>query len=110
MPSWIERWRDWIAIEPALPGVWRRRDGGFHVRARYRDPRTKKRLEVCRALPDVTRARDALLWLEAEVSRRRAGPSREIPQVEAYAGGVTAGAERLGTSLVSLSRWLARRA
>lgn len=88
MPAWIERWRDWIAVEPTLPGVWARRDGGFHVRGRVRDPRTGRRLEVNHALPDVTRARDALRWLEAEVAKRRAGgteASREIPRFATYA-------------------------
>lgn len=88
MPAWIERWRDWIADKPSLPGVWARRDGGFHVRGRVRDPRTGRRLEVNHALPDVTRARDALRWLEGEMTRRRAGgteASREIPQFSTYA-------------------------
>jgi integrase len=88
VPTWIERWNDLIAAEPALPGVWARRDGGFHVRGRVRDPRTRRRLEVNRALPDVARARDALLWLEAEMSRRRAGGTaadRQDPLFSEYA-------------------------
>jgi integrase len=89
MTAWIERWRDWIAVEPTLPGVWARRDGGFHVRGRVRDPRTRRRLEVNHALPDVTRARDALRWLEAEMARRRADGGGtapvQIPRFDAYA-------------------------
>lgn len=38
----VERWRDVIADEPELPGVWRRQGGGFRVRGRTIDPRSGK--------------------------------------------------------------------
>ncbi len=37
------------------------------------DPRTGKRREIDRALPDVSKARDAFAWLQAELERVRAG-------------------------------------
>ena len=55
--EWVERWKDVVAAVSELPGVWRRRDGGFHVRARTTDPRTNKLREVNRELPNVSRAK-----------------------------------------------------
>lgn len=89
--AWIERWRDMIAAAPELPGVWKRRDGGYHVRARVRDPRTGRRREVNAQLPHVTRAKDALLWLEAEAAKLREGQADNasaIPQFHAFAATV----------------------
>ena len=70
--GWVERWRDVIAAKPDLPGVWRRRDGGYHVRARVKDPRTGQMKEINRALGDVAKARDAFTWLQTEITRARA--------------------------------------
>ena len=36
--KWIYRFDTFIAEKATKPGVWRRRDGGFVVRARVRDP------------------------------------------------------------------------
>src|SRR5215510_12734987 len=86
--TWIERWHDVIADKPVLPGVWRRRDGGFHVRARVTDPRTGTMLEIRRALPDVRRASDALQWLQAErAAKLQTGPEGETvaPHFRDYA-------------------------
>src|SRR5262245_25037542 len=71
--EWVFRSRDWIAVEPELPGVWRRRDGGYRIRGRALDPRTGKLREVERALPDCTKAREAFAVLQAELERIRAG-------------------------------------
>ncbi len=65
---WIERWKDVIAADAEQPGVWRRRDGGFHIRGRTRDPKTGKRREVNRILPDCKRAREAAVILETELA------------------------------------------
>lgn len=78
-PAWVTRWRDVIAAEPELPGVWRRRDGGYHVRGRVLDPRTGKLREVNRELPDVPRARDAFAFLQTELDKIRTC-SVEVPR------------------------------
>lgn len=49
---WVQKWRDWIWDKPKRPGVWRRRDGGYHVRGRVRDPRTGMLREINYQLPD----------------------------------------------------------
>lgn len=77
--EWVVRWKDVVAEQPELPGVWRRRDGGFHVRARVTDPRTNKIREVNRELPNVQRARDAFAWLQGELDRIRSGVVTEQP-------------------------------
>jgi hypothetical protein len=79
--EWVERWRDVIAAEPELPGVWRRQAGGFRVRARTTDPRTGKMREVNQALPNVGKARDAFAWLQAELEKIRSGVVAEQPSV-----------------------------
>lgn len=78
MAEWIMRWNDTIAATPELPGVWRRKDGGFRIRGRTRDPKTNARVEVNRALPDCRRAREAAGVLEAELAARRAGGTVEL--------------------------------
>lgn len=77
--QWVERWRDVIASDPELPGVWRRQAGGYHVRGRIIDPRTGKMREINYALPKVSRARDAFAWLQAELEKIRAGTVEEAP-------------------------------
>lgn len=71
--TWVKRWRDTIAAAPELPGVWRRMDGGFHVRGRATDPRTGKLREVNRVLADCKRARDAALELASDLAKIRDG-------------------------------------
>lgn len=88
-PRWVKRWRDEIAAEPDAPGVWRRKAGGFRIRGRVVDPRTGRRIEVCRTLPDVTRVRDAVAVLAAELATIRAGRAEgaavAVPRFEDYA-------------------------
>lgn len=92
--KWVERWRDMVAEQPERPGVWRRRDGGYHVRGRAKDPRTGKIREINRALPEMTKARDASAWLEAEIARVRAGngggveAAPAMPQFQTFAADV----------------------
>jgi len=87
--EWIERWRDVIAKDPELPGVWRRQAGGFRVRGRTTDPRTGKLREVNCALPNVSKARDAYAWLRAELEKITNGTiseqPTEVPRFEAHA-------------------------
>ena len=86
--EWIFRQRDWIAPEQELPGVWRRRDGGYHIRGRALDPRTGKLREVERAMPDCAKARDAFAALQEELEKIRAGNEVTTkvgyPQFHAY--------------------------
>lgn len=77
--EWVERWRDVVAVEPELPGVWRRQAGGFRVRGRVIDPRTGKMREVNWALPNVGKARDAFAWLQGELEKIRSGVVAEQP-------------------------------
>lgn len=90
--EWVERWRDVIASEPELPGVWRRQEGGFHVRGRAIDARTGKLREVNWALPNIAKARDAFTWLQGELEKIRSGVVIEqpslAPQFRTYAKAV----------------------
>jgi hypothetical protein len=79
--EWVERWRDVIATEPELPGVWRRQAGGFRVRGRAVDPRTGNMREVNWALPNVSKARDAFAWLHAELEKIRSGAVADQPSI-----------------------------
>jgi len=90
--EWVERWRDVIADKPELPGVWRRQEGGYHVRGRTVDPRSGKMREVNWALPNLSKARDAFAWLQGELEKIRSGVVTEqpstAPQFHAYAADV----------------------
>jgi hypothetical protein len=77
--TWVERWNDTIATSAELPGVWRRKDGGFRVRGRAVDARTGKLREVNRALPDCRKAREAAVTLETELARLREGNASAMP-------------------------------
>jgi len=109
--EWVHRWKDDVAAEPELPGVWRRRDGGFHVRGRTTDPRSGKMREVNRELPNVARARDAFAWLQGELERIKSGVVAEAPsitpQFHAYAAQVFARKLALGKirSAAGKAKW-----
>lgn len=97
--KWIERWKDWMAVDPELPGVWRRRDGGYHVRGRITDPRTGKRREVNRELPEVPNARAAFVWLQNEMEKLKSGeatPGVAMPQFHSFASTVFERKQALG--------------
>jgi integrase len=86
--GWVTRWNDELAAEPEMPGVWRRHGGGFRIRGRAIDPKTGRLREVCRALPDCRRARDAAAMLVAELERIRRGgdePVDTFPRFGAWA-------------------------
>lgn len=78
MSAWVSRWNDTIAAAPSLPGVWRRKDGGFRIRGRVVDPKTGKLRGVNRALPDCRREREAAAELEHELLAIRAGAGTAI--------------------------------
>lgn len=69
--KWKKRWRSWVA-PTKLPGVWVRRDGGFLVRARVRDPETKLPVEIKKVLLNETET-GAYVWLQKQVEQVRAG-------------------------------------
>jgi hypothetical protein len=73
--KWIKRWKTWIAAAPTLPGVWRRKEGGFLVRGRAIDPRTGKTREIQRVLAGMTPGA-AHQWLCDEIDNLRAGVLR----------------------------------
>jgi integrase len=62
----------WISTEPALPGVWERKEGGHVVRGQAKDPTTGKPKEIFKVLPNATAAA-GLQWLDEEKRRIRAG-------------------------------------
>ena len=108
--EWVYRQRDWIAPEAELPGVWRRRDGGFHIRGRARDPRTGKLREVERSLPEAAKARDAFATLQAELEAIRAGnvaDTTKLPQFHTYSADVFARKLALGRirSAAGRAKW-----
>ncbi len=70
--EWKQFKASWISHEPALPGVWRRREGGHVVRGRVKDTTTGHVKEIWKVLPEAD-APTALKWLEDEKSKYRAG-------------------------------------
>jgi len=70
--QWIYRWKNWIAATPSKPGVWRRKEGGYLVRARAKDPRTGKLKEVKLVLRDLD-APGAYARLQEELRKIREG-------------------------------------
>lgn len=78
---WVSRWRYEISAKPVLPGVWRRREGGFLVRGKVTDPRTGKQHQVLKPLDEVTAPTplDAKAWLEAEQRRIKLGTVARTP-------------------------------
>lgn len=87
---WVERWHDLIDPEPEAPGVYRRKDGGFHVRGRVTDPRTGKLREVNRAMPEIRKVREASAFLAAELAKvtEAAHEVLAIPRFKDYAATV----------------------
>ncbi|MBK9033280.1 MAG: hypothetical protein IPL61_18740 [Myxococcales bacterium] len=74
---------------PVAPGVYRRKAGGYHVRARWTDGRTGRKFEVRRVVPQAKRPHDAAAWLAAEIDRVKArngttAPA-ELPRFADYA-------------------------
>jgi hypothetical protein len=88
MSNTRENWKlthgSWISTTPVLPGVWRRKDGGHVVRSRVIDPRTRKKTEVWKVLPDLSAAQ-ALQWLEDECNKVRRGENRAAPSQTRFA-------------------------
>lgn len=74
--NWVRKWNSWVAPKPALPGVYRRKEGGFLVRGRVVDPKTGSMRQVVRNLPALTQPEQARLQLKAELDGIRQGASK----------------------------------
>jgi len=70
----------WISTEAVLPGVWERKEGGHVVRGAAVCPRTGRRKDLLKVLPNAT-AEQALLWLRTELKNVRTGTAI-APQYE----------------------------
>lgn len=86
--KYVMRWKNLVSRDPVLPGVWIRKHGGHVVRARVKDPRQGKLVEVFKVLPDKTAA-ESLAWLESRCNAIRNGtPANSptsIPRFKSYA-------------------------
>ncbi len=69
--QWIKRWNSWLS-PTKVPGVWKRKEGGFLVRGRTKDPTTGLSKEVRKVLLVETEA-TAFKWLEDELAKVRTG-------------------------------------
>ena len=89
-PTWVLKFNIWVAPEAIRPGVWKRRDGGFLVRKRFRHKRTGKRDEIRRVLSDINDPDLALAELiklvdQAQEGREPKSAAQEIPSLIDYA-------------------------
>jgi integrase len=83
---WVRKWNSWVDPKPELPGVYRRKEGGFLVRGRVIDPKTGSMRQVVRNLPDLAQPEEARLWLKTELDSIRQGASRPTnKQLERFA-------------------------
>jgi integrase len=79
--KWVKRWKSWIAAKPVKPGVFRRKEGGFLIRGKTTDPRTGKRVEIRKNLPDAD-VHDAYLRLQKELAHVREGNRpKQMPKI-----------------------------
>src|SRR5450432_986114 len=90
--KWTLRWNSWIS-PTKVPGVFRRKEGGYLVRGRTKDPATGKDKEVRKAL-DVESEALALKWLEDELERVRSGASAGLSPKMRFADYALSLAER----------------
>lgn len=78
-----------ILAKPALPGVWRRKGGGFLVRGKAKDPQTGRLKEVFKVLPDERDPKAAFVWLTNERAKIREGavasPATSTPRFSEFA-------------------------
>lgn len=69
--KYTKRWKSWVA-PTRVPGVWKRREGGYLVRARVNDPTIGRIKEIKKVLPMADEA-TAFKWLTDERARVKAG-------------------------------------
>ncbi|HRI54138.1 MAG TPA: hypothetical protein PLW65_28555, partial [Pseudomonadota bacterium] len=79
--QWIHRFDTMIAAHPLKPGIWRRKEGGFVIRARVRDPRTGKDREIRRILPDGTLDQAVAQLVEEKSRIAKADAPLSVPKV-----------------------------
>jgi len=72
--EWTRRWKTWVR-PTRLPNVWQRKEGGYLVRARVKDPTTGQLKEIKRVLPEADEV-TAFKWLEDERAKMRSGFAR----------------------------------
>jgi integrase len=87
MSNWVKRWKTIIAKTPVKPGVWRKKEGGFVIRARVKEPRTGRMLEI-RSQIEAESAEAAYLELQRRIEELRdgvEGPQISIPSFGEYA-------------------------
>jgi hypothetical protein len=89
---WTRRWNSWIS-PTKLPGVFKRKEGGFLVRGRTKDPATGRDKEVRKVL-DMESEADALKWLNDELERVRSGASAGLSRKMRFADYAISLAER----------------
>lgn len=85
--EWVKRWSIEMSAKPVLPGVWKRKAGGFVVRTRVKNPKSGQQEEILRVLADETDPKRALAWLTKERDRVRSGVTAEtaIPRFNEFA-------------------------
>jgi integrase len=77
--QWLYRWKNWLTPS-AVPGVWKRKEGGHFVRVRVVDPTSGRKKEIKKSLPEADEAA-AYKWLFDERARISAGlVSAPLPQ------------------------------
>jgi integrase len=69
--KWTKRWNSWVA-PTRVPGLWKRKGGGFLVRARVVEVTTGRMKEIRKVLPLADEA-EAFKWLTDERARVKAG-------------------------------------
>lgn len=85
--QWVHRWKNWLQPS-AVPGVWKRKEGGHFVRARVVNAATGQIKEIKRCMPSSDEA-TAYKWLSDERERLRAGLVSAAPQQTRFADFVT---------------------
>lgn len=102
---WVMRWRYEVSAKPVMPGVWRRREGGFVVRGRATDPSGKTR-EVVRPV-EATTADEARQALLAELAAIKAPPARSKTLFATYSASLMARKVRDGSlrSVSTREKW-----
>lgn len=107
--TWVTRWRLTIASVPTLPGVWKRKEGGFVVRGSAKDPRTGALKEVFKVLGDERDPKAAFAWLTNERAKIRAGglhATTSCPRFSSFAASLMAEKIRNGDLSSAATRGL----
>lgn len=77
--TWIMRFNIWIAPTPIRKGVWRRKEGGFLVRGRVRDPRTGHRIEVRKLYTENDDPDQAFAFLREQLRAAQQTGGQKLP-------------------------------